>query len=418
MPHLAKQCSRCKTRYCGLACQKQHWEEGGHDKLCKTIRKGGGAEQDHADNKFKEAVAVAAEACAEDTKGQTCYICTEALRWKTKEGLVRGCACRGTAGFAHVSCLAEQAKILVAEVEENNLDDVDWNARWRRWDTCSLCEQDYHGVVACALGWACRRTYVGRPEMDDCRCMAMTQLGNGLSAVDHQEDAMAVREAELFMLRRLGASERNILVVQSNLANTYDALGQSDALPLRRDVYSGYLKLNGEEHGTTLVAASNYAASLVDQNRNEEAKPLLRKTKPATRRIHGDNNDLTLRIKSNYAWALYNATGATLDDLREAVNALEDTERIARRVLGGTHPVTSGIKCHLRESRATLRAREETASSDVSSLCEALGAMAPGDAQHGPCVSILRLAVHRKSGHAVDAIRAIANSQKPLPPPS
>jgi hypothetical protein len=32
------------------------------------------------------------------------------------------CACRGTAGFAHVSCLAEQAKILVAESEENILD--------------------------------------------------------------------------------------------------------------------------------------------------------------------------------------------------------------------------------------------------------------------------------------------------------
>ena len=32
------------------------------------------------------------------------------------------CSCRGTAGFAHVSCLAEQAKILVAEAEENNLD--------------------------------------------------------------------------------------------------------------------------------------------------------------------------------------------------------------------------------------------------------------------------------------------------------
>ena len=42
---------------------------------------------------------VAAEACAEDTKGQTCYICTQALHWKTKEGLVRGCSCRGDGGF-------------------------------------------------------------------------------------------------------------------------------------------------------------------------------------------------------------------------------------------------------------------------------------------------------------------------------
>ena len=27
--------------------------------------------------------------------------------------------------------------------------------RWNRWHTCGLCKQDYHGVVACALGWAC-----------------------------------------------------------------------------------------------------------------------------------------------------------------------------------------------------------------------------------------------------------------------
>jgi hypothetical protein len=76
--------------------------------MCKKIHRGGNAEQYHADKKYKEAVAVAVEACADDTKGQTCFICTQALHWKTKEGLVRGCACRGTAGFAHVSCLAEQ----------------------------------------------------------------------------------------------------------------------------------------------------------------------------------------------------------------------------------------------------------------------------------------------------------------------
>ena len=98
----------------------QHWNEGGHDQLCKKIKKAGGAEQYNANTKFAEAVAVAAEACAEDTMGQTCFICTQALHWKTKEGLVRGCACRGTAGFAHVSCLAEQAKILCDEAEERS----------------------------------------------------------------------------------------------------------------------------------------------------------------------------------------------------------------------------------------------------------------------------------------------------------
>ena len=139
---------------------------GGHDQLCKKIKKAGGAEQYNANKKYAEAVAVAAEKCADDTKGQTCYICTQALHWKTKEGLVRGCACRGTAGFAHVSCLAEQAKILVAEAEENNLGSKA-KGEWARWDTCSLCKQQCHGCrVVHALGWACWKTYLGRPEAD------------------------------------------------------------------------------------------------------------------------------------------------------------------------------------------------------------------------------------------------------------
>jgi len=90
-----------------------HWRRG-HKQMCKKIHRGGNAEQYHADKKYKEAVAVAVAACVDDTKGQTCYICTEAIHWKTKEGLVRMCACRGSAGFVHVSCLAEQAKILLA----------------------------------------------------------------------------------------------------------------------------------------------------------------------------------------------------------------------------------------------------------------------------------------------------------------
>ena len=88
---LGKKCGRCSTRYCGPECQVQHWKEGGHDQLCKLIKKAGGAEQYNANTKYTEAVAVAVAKCAEDTKGQTCYICTQALHWKTKEGLVRGC---------------------------------------------------------------------------------------------------------------------------------------------------------------------------------------------------------------------------------------------------------------------------------------------------------------------------------------
>ena len=62
--------------------------------------------------------------------------------------------------------------------------------------------------------------------------------------------------------------------------------------------------------------------------------------------------------KSTYARALLEDEGATLDDHREAVTTLEDTDRIARRVLGGAHPTTVGIEDTLQDAQAALRARE------------------------------------------------------------
>ena len=156
---------------------------------------------DQVEQKCNEAVAVAVVACADDTEGQTCYICLEG---GSEEGLVRGCSCRGAAGVAHVSCLARQAQVAA----ERTFD---------RWHTCSLCEQQYHGVVRCALGWACWKTYVGRPETDQVHGMAMNILGNGLSAATHHEEEVSVEEAHLSMMRRLGADEDDLLVGQSNL---------------------------------------------------------------------------------------------------------------------------------------------------------------------------------------------------------
>ena len=73
----SKRCGNCKTPFCNAACQKAAWKRGGHRAVCGTIADGGGAEQHHANTKYKEAVAVAVEACADDTKGQTCFICME-----------------------------------------------------------------------------------------------------------------------------------------------------------------------------------------------------------------------------------------------------------------------------------------------------------------------------------------------------
>ena len=84
----------------------------------------------------------------------------------------------------------------------------------------------------------------------------------------------------------------------------------------------------------------------------------MRKTIPVAQRVLGENNEATLRARLIYAMALFNDPAATLDDLREAATTLEDTDRIARRVFGGAHPLTGGIAAYLQAARATLRARE------------------------------------------------------------
>ena len=84
----------------------------------------------------------------------------------------------------------------------------------------------------------------------------------------------------------------------------------------------------------------------------------MRKTMPVARRVLGEEHRLTLKMRKSYAGVLYLDPDATLDDLREAVTTLEETERTARRVLGGAHPTAEVIEGALRNARALLRACE------------------------------------------------------------
>ena len=104
---------------------------------------------------------------------------------------------------------------------------------------------------------------------------------------------------------------------------------------------------------------------------------MLREIIPVARRIFGEDATNTVKMKAVYACTLYEDPDATLDDLREAVMTLEDTARIARRVLGPSHPTTGDIVLDLQNARAALGARK---GGDVASIREAVAAMTAGGA--------------------------------------
>ena len=194
----------------------------------------------------------------------------------------------------------------------------------------------------------------------------MTQLANGLSEARHHEDALIVEEANLSMLRRLGASEDDIIVAQSNLATTYRSLGLIEkALSMRREQYLHRLKLSGEEDEEGIREALCYALDLIDSSRFEEGKALLHRTMPVARRVLGDTHEYTIRMRWGYARALHNDPSATLENLRDAVETFESVVRLWTRVFGAAHPETPLVQGALEMARKTL-ARATAASESKS----------------------------------------------------
>ena len=106
------------------------------------------------------------------------------------------------------------------------------------------------------------------------------------------------------------------------------------------------------------VTTNNYAGCLKDLERHAEARSLMRKTMPVARRVLGKLHEVTIKMLWAYVETLYEDDNATLADLREAVNTLEDSARGARRVYGTKHPLVVGSEYHIEHSRAALAARE------------------------------------------------------------
>ena len=81
------------------------------------------------------------------------------------------------------------------------------------------------------------------------------------------------------------------------------------------------------------------------------------------RRALGENDIVTLKMRWLYANALYCNDGATLADIRKAVETLESVARSWKRVFGEAHPETPMIRAALEDAREVLAARAAASSS-------------------------------------------------------
>ena len=302
----------------------------------------------------REMVAAAAAAvvgCAAATEGQACYICMDD---GADEGLVRGCSCRGGSGFAHISCLARQANIQFGQHLAVNQRSNDTRDVFLRWVDCRLCEQTFHGPVAKAMARACVSTYAGRAPDDGVRISTMNALATHLPA----DEAVTCREQILSDLQRLGVGEASLIVLKTGLGRSYvDAGRHDDALAIFREVHKKNTDLRGAEHDETLYCAGHLTNCLVLTGRHDEAKNLLRdQVLPAAHRVLPPEDDIVISCTSNLARAIYDADGASVDDLREGVAMLEALCTTSRRVYGAEHPKVALREGYLDDAQAKLAA--------------------------------------------------------------
>ena len=216
---------------------------------------------------------------------------------------------------------------------------------------CGLCEQQHHGVVRCALGWACWKTYAGRPEEDDVWSLAMSALGSALASNNKFDEGLVVYEALLAVEQREPGMNTRIPDVQGALASIYGRLGDTErALEMHRAVFSAKLKHPSKNIKGFVVTIQNLADSLMELGRFAEARDFLKSQisilqqfpskYPEMKSLMGSDSEYMLILRETYTRTLFERRdpAPTNDDLREAIVILEDLVRRTRRVFGAGHP--------------------------------------------------------------------------------
>lgn len=356
----ARECEKCGTRFCGETCENEHRAQA---KICDDTAEDGGAELIHINQKGTKAWEHAVSSCAEEAAGKTCYICMEILDGDG-DNCVRGCACRGdSAGFAHLSCLAQQALgIMQARIPGDlgaNLYEFAYplvGPAIDGWHMCQICKSPHTTDIATALGWTCFRLCIimGRPEEDGIRCMALTLLSNSLQKEGTYQEALPMIEALLATVRRAWPDNTNELIQTSaNLANVYGECDKiEEAAALYKDLYEQMCALHGPESVYPATMGSNYAQTLIRVERFADAQAIGREIVQWAHR--NPDSPHSFHIAKALMDSLYKDPNASVDDLREAVEVFENIPATSSRVLGTGHPDTKNYEKALAKAKKAL----------------------------------------------------------------
>ncbi|KAL1528425.1 hypothetical protein AB1Y20_009773 [Prymnesium parvum] len=274
-----------------------------------------------------------------------CWVCCDGP--DRAELLPMGCACRGSAGLAHVACL-----VLAAEHNVNS------------WTSCPTCKQEYTGRVDVLLAEARWELVRHRPEEDAERLFVANNLavtrkesaGDNAGALQLMEEVLSVRR------RTLGDEHPHTLDSIANLALQHAEMGHYDAaLPLSEEALGAMRRTLGDEHEHTLVSMAALGALHLHMGQFRAAWPLCVESLDARRRMLGN-----CHLETINSIHLLGRCFVGLGDWGAGLALLEEAQSTATRVLGEGHPSTQHFASTLAKEKSRGDGAEGAASATNS----------------------------------------------------
>ena len=270
----------------------------------------------------------------------SCWLCLEEGSDATGKALIRDCSCRGTSGFAHISCIinyAEHKGRQCYESSNQNSTDV-----CRYFKFCPNCNQEYQNDVQGDLSEAMvsfveRKIHDGTPRASYLRIVALVDRLIFLSSSGtHEEgstEGQVICSKLMFLMDgmdrdmkakayyALGCYHDSIgcfkksngfLEMARNILQGADSSDNSsvrdiseieikldgsntsiDVDSLRKQYEETLAKSRGRETTLTIDAGVSLAKALRIANRNIEAEKLLANLVATSRRVHGQDHRCT-----------------------------------------------------------------------------------------------------------------------------
>lgn len=198
----------------------------------------------------------------------TCWLCLT----HEPPALMRGCACRGSAGFVHLPCL------VTAATHDPST-----------WIRCPTCEQDFYGELRRGLATARWELAAALAEGSTERLAAQAAMlesqGKFLEAVPLFEEVLARDRA------KLGDEHSETLTSIYSLAVLHSLSGDKEkALCLAEQALAGRRRLLGDDDASTLSSMSLVGILRIQLEHYDLALPLCIEVLQGRRRVLGEDH--------------------------------------------------------------------------------------------------------------------------------